>query len=83
MGVTTLPETNIAPENGPSQKEIHIPTIHFQGRTVSFREGNYLLTGMILQVGALQNCFRHLSSERPAAWRRPMTWKAAAAENVK
>ena len=26
----TLPETNIAPENGPSQKETSIPTIHFQ-----------------------------------------------------
>ena len=28
---TTLPKTNIAPENGPSQKEMSIPTIHFQG----------------------------------------------------
>ena len=27
---TTLPETNIAPENRPSQKETSIPTIHFQ-----------------------------------------------------
>ena len=26
----TLPETNIAPENKPSQKETSIPTIHFQ-----------------------------------------------------
>ena len=26
----TLPETNIAPENIPSQKEISIPTIHVQ-----------------------------------------------------
>ena len=26
----TLPETNIAPENGPSPKETGIPTIHFQ-----------------------------------------------------
>ena len=26
----TLPKTNIAPENGPSQKETSIPTIHFQ-----------------------------------------------------
>ncbi len=37
----TLPETNIAHENKPSQKETSIPTIHFQVRTVSFREGNY------------------------------------------
>ncbi len=28
--VDTLPETNIAPENRPSQKEISISTIHFQ-----------------------------------------------------
>ena len=27
----TLPETNIAPENRPSQKETCIPTIHFSG----------------------------------------------------
>ena len=27
---STLPETNIAPENRPSQKETSIPTIHFQ-----------------------------------------------------
>ena len=38
--LSTLPETNIAPENRPSQKESSLPTIHFQGRTLSFREGN-------------------------------------------
>ena len=27
----TPPETNIAPENRVSQKESHLPTIHFQG----------------------------------------------------
>ena len=31
---------NIAPENRPSQKEMDLPTIHFQVQTVSFREGN-------------------------------------------
>ena len=36
----TLPETDIAPENRPSQKETSIPTIHFQVRAVSFSEGN-------------------------------------------
>ena len=30
--VFTLPKTNIAPENRPSQKETSIPTIHFQVR---------------------------------------------------
>ena len=36
-----LPETNIAPQNRPSQKEISIPTIHFHVLCgyVSFREG--------------------------------------------
>ena len=33
----TLPKTNISPENRPSEKEISIPTIHFQGAfAVSF-----------------------------------------------
>ncbi len=32
------PWNNIAPENRPSQKGSSLPTIHFQGRTVSFRE---------------------------------------------
>ena len=34
---STLPETNMAPENRPSQKETSIPTIHFQV-LISFRE---------------------------------------------
>ena len=29
--IYTLPETSIAPETRPSQKEIHLPIIHFQG----------------------------------------------------
>ena len=37
----TLPETNIAPENRPSQKETSILTIHFQVQAVSFREGKF------------------------------------------
>ena len=28
---TTRPETNMTPENRPSQKEANLPTIHFQG----------------------------------------------------
>ena len=32
MGIdVTLPETNIAPENGPLEKEIPIGSHHFQG----------------------------------------------------
>ncbi len=41
MRTFTLPETNIAPENRPSQKEISIPTIHFWGQTFGFREGPF------------------------------------------
>ena len=33
----TLPRTNIAPENGSSQEENSIPTVHFQVQTVGFR----------------------------------------------
>ncbi len=40
----TLPKTNIAPENRPSQKETSFPTIHFQVQAVSFREGRWHLT---------------------------------------
>ena len=36
----TLPKTNIAPENWPSQKKNSIPTIHVQVQTVSFRQGD-------------------------------------------
>ena len=36
----TLPKTNIAPENRPSQKEISIPTIHFQ--VLCLFQGGYL-----------------------------------------
>ena len=38
----TFPETNIVPENKPSQKETSIPTIHLQVRAVGFKEGNML-----------------------------------------
>ena len=37
--MVTLPETNIAPENGPSLKETSIPIIHFQVQAVSFGGG--------------------------------------------
>ena len=35
----TFPETNVAPENRPLEKEIPIGNHHFQGQTVSFRGG--------------------------------------------
>ena len=37
-----IPPLKLTPENRPfTQKETSIPTINFQGRTVSFREGNW------------------------------------------
>ena len=38
--MSTLSETKMTPENGPSEMESSIPTIQFQVRAVSFREGN-------------------------------------------
>ena len=38
--LSTLPESNVASENRPLEKEIPIGNHHFQVRTVSFREGN-------------------------------------------
>ena len=50
MVADTLPETNIPRlKIGLPKKESSIPTIHFQGRTVSFRESN-LNEGIILMV---------------------------------
>jgi len=47
------PKTNIASENWPSQKETivtSIPTIHFQVRAVSFREGSGWKTTFLLNM---------------------------------
>ena len=45
---TTLPETNIAPENRPSQKETSIPTIHFQGGyTLLVTDGAWFLPSTV------------------------------------
>ena len=49
---TTLPETNIAPENRPSQKEIRLPTTNFHVRAVSFREGLLVNFGGCIILGA-------------------------------
>ena len=42
--IHSLKLTAKAPENRPSQKENCIPTIHFQVRYVSFREGNFFFS---------------------------------------
>ena len=39
--INTLPETNAAPENWCLEDELPFEIAHFQGRTVSFREGNH------------------------------------------
>ena len=40
MVIDTLPETNIAPENGGLEDYFPFGKAHFQVRTDSFREGN-------------------------------------------
>ena len=47
--IPSLKLTVKAPENRPSQKETSIPTIHFQVRTVSFREGIYITLSLEVQ----------------------------------
>ena len=58
----TLRETNIAPENRPSQKETSLPTINFQVQTfnVSFRGGVWFsgFSGTI----CCPSCTKHLPS---------------------
>ena len=52
----TLPETNVAPENRPLEKEIPIGNHHFQVRTLSFREGTHsrlLFSQVLLQIVSL------------------------------
>ena len=59
---STLPETNIAPENGWLEDEFPFGKSYFQGRTVSFREGistgrcglNFFKICQVLKVAQLQ-----------------------------
>ena len=44
MVANNLPETNIAPKNGWLEYYFPIGMAYFQGRTVSFREGNLLIS---------------------------------------
>ena len=49
LNFPSLKLTAKAPANGQSQKEIHLPTIDFQGQAVSFREVNNFVNEVILQ----------------------------------
>ena len=71
----TLPETNIAPENRQSQEEIHFPTINFQVRAVSFREGILFLKiiqvendGTWWKMGALEDELSLQMGNVPLRW---------------
>ena len=56
-----LPETTIAPENRPLEKEIPIGNHHFQGRTVSFREGNRgQIPSKVVCIPSVQNEYLHV-----------------------
>ena len=54
----TLPESNVALENRPSQNnESSLPTINFQVRTVSFREGTFLMDPIEMITKAHVSCY--------------------------
>ena len=56
----TLPETNVAPENGWLEDYFPIGEAYFQGRTVSFREGIYpFLFGSFRVPNLQQNLNKH------------------------
>ena len=63
LTISTRPKTNIAPENRPSQKKSSLPTIHFQVRTVSFREGILALHFSSKKI-AIRN-----KSDLPPSWK--------------
>ena len=46
----TLPETDIVPEHGPSQKETHLPTISIFRCYVSFRDKNSFKSYLMVQA---------------------------------
>ena len=56
MGLKKAPETNIAPENKPSQKATSIPPVHFQVRTISFREGICLAFSATVAWSEVDRC---------------------------
>ena len=59
----TQPETNSSPpENRPSQKEINLPSINFQGQPVSFRECNHIRMGFANQLDYINIWGSHVSS---------------------
>ena len=60
-GMITLPETNIAPENGPLEKEIPIGNHNFQGLCLfqgwyMFSFGNPKSKPSLLWVGSRSKC---------------------------
>ena len=60
--IYTAVNSQFAPENRPSQKEISVPTIHFQVRTVSFREGTWFSTSQVV-IAAFLNHQQHVEEE--------------------
>ena len=76
---STLPETNVAPENRSSQKGTSSPTIHFQVQTVSFREGIIVIV-FSYQPPSWRPCCPHAQGTEDIAlpgeakWKEPLTW---------
>ena len=55
MKYFTLPETNVAPKNGCLEDDFPIGEAYFQGRTVSFREGD-LARFMLDEMNPIEHC---------------------------
>ena len=76
-----LPKTDIAPENRPSQKEIHLPTIHFQVRKWWYNSHHpkfycWNPTQLTEKVGSTQQKSRQkYLSKIPNWWLNQPIWK--------
>ena len=71
----TLPETDIAPENRPSQEETSIPTIQFQVRTVSFSKGTIPWDAILVCYDETGGASRHLKKNIRRQIPVPKRWK--------
>ncbi len=76
MNVVTLPETNITPENVWLEYYFPFGMIYFQGRTVSFREGNdpYFLRELVQRLSGFpgpkgQEDYKTFHKKCPKKWK--------------
>ena len=61
---TTLPETNIAPENGWLEDYFPFGKAYFQGRTVSFRDGIFFVYRSLFSIHSHRTASRKQTQGR-------------------